>query len=214
MHMRLLIGLLAAAGPAAAITAPASGSAARPTCLTYPGDTLLDMQGVLRVYTVSVPARPTPTTVVRVYACKPGRTARTLLVVERDDSDGGYTCAPASVDSNRSWLAIDCAYVGGTATTDYVYEFPLGSAVGRRTASVSGGALVGVSTSGGLALVDECDSTLEVADTTGVHVVAPAGVTDPAVGGAHVYWSTATGTGSSMPRGHPRGSLTTPGTCD
>ncbi|HWH10763.1 MAG TPA: hypothetical protein VG165_06515 [Solirubrobacteraceae bacterium] len=214
MRPRLVISLLAASAAVAAVVAPASGSTVRTTCLTYPGDTLLDMQGVLRVYAVSVPVRPTPKTVVSVYWCKPGRTARTLLVVEHDDSDGGYTCAPATLDSNESWLAIDCAYVGGTATLDYVYEFPLGTTVGHRTATVSGGSLVGVSTSGGLAVVDECDSTLEVADATGVHVVAPAGVTDPAVGGAHVYWSTATGTGSNTPRGHPKGALTTPGTCD
>ncbi|HEY5198386.1 MAG TPA: hypothetical protein VIJ51_15300 [Solirubrobacteraceae bacterium] len=211
MRLRFLIGLLAACALGATV-APASGSSAA-TCLTYPGDTLLDMQGVVRVYAVSVPARPTPKTVVSVYSCKPGRTARTRLIVEHDDSDGGYTCAPATLNSTKSWLAIDCAYVGGTSTLDHVYEFPLGTAVGPRAAAVVGGGLVGVTTSGGLALVDGCDSTLEIADSGGVRVIAPASVTDPAVGGAHVYWSTGTVTGVATATGHPKGSLTTPGTC-
>lgn len=212
MRPSVSTGLLAACALAVA-AAPASGSSAA-TCLTYPGDTLLDVSGVIRIYSASVPARPTPRTVVSVYSCKPGRTARTRLIVEHDDSDGGYTCAPATLDSTKAWVAIDCAYVGGTAILDHVYEFPLGSTVGHRVASVVGGGLVGVTTSGGLALIDGCDQTLEIADAGGVRVVAPASVTDPAVGGAHVYWTAGASTGVAVASGHPRGSLTTPGQCD
>jgi hypothetical protein len=212
MRAKALIGLVAAAGLVALVT-PASGSSTT-TCLTYPGDTLLDIQGVLRVFAASVPARPTDRTVVTVWACKPGRKTRTRLIVEHDDSDGGYTCAPATVDSNGAWLGIDCAYVGGTFTFDHVYEFPLRSTVGRRTAAVAGGGLVGITTSGGLVLIDGCDSRLEVADSTGVHVVGPANSTDAAVGGAHIYWSAGAATGAATASGHPTGSLTTPGKCD
>jgi hypothetical protein len=204
--------VLATAAALAAVAAPASG-AAKQTCLTYAGETLLDVQGVIRVYAASVPDRPTPHTVVRVYACKPGHAPRTQLVVEHDDSDGGYTCAPATTDADSRWLALDCAYVGGTFIDDHIYEFPFGTSVGQRVASLDGGSLVGVSTSGGLAVVDECDQTLEVADASGVRVVAPASVTDPAVGGAHVYWTAGTTVGSTTPTGHPKGSLTTPGSC-
>jgi hypothetical protein len=213
MRTRLLVGLLAVC-VLTAIVAPASGSSTAGSCLTYAGDTLLDIQGVVRVYVASVPPRPTDRTVVSVYACKPGKTARTRLIVEHDDSDGGYTCNPAMTDTNMSWLAVDCAYVGGTFVFDHVYEFPLGSSVGRRTAAVAGGALVGVTTSGGLALIDGCDSTLELADAGGVHVIAPETATDPAVGGAHVYWSTTTTPGTATATGHPAGSLSTPGKCD
>lgn len=212
MRLRLAISLLAVCALVLAV-APASGSSAA-TCLTYPGETLLDVAGVVRVYSVSVPARPSPKTVVSVYSCKPGRTARTRLIVERDDSDGGYTCDPATLDTGAAWLAIDCEYVGGAAVGDYVYEFPFKSTVGHRVASVVGGGLLGVTTSGGLALIDGCDQTLEIADAGGIRVVAPASATDPAVGGAHVYWTAGATTGSATATGHPSGSLTTPGQCD
>ncbi|HEY5196645.1 MAG TPA: hypothetical protein VIJ51_06415 [Solirubrobacteraceae bacterium] len=212
MRIMLLVAALAV-GAGAATVGSASGSSTG-TCLSYSGETLLDIPGHWRIFAVSVPPGPTARTVVSVYACRPGRTARTRVVVERDDRNGGYTCGPALIDSSRSWLAVGCTYVGGTFVTERAYEFRLGSAVGRRTATIVGGGLVGVLTSGGVAVIDGCDSTLEVADATGVHVVAPAKTTDIAVGGAHLYWWTGTAIAASTGKGHPIGLVTTPGRCD
>jgi hypothetical protein len=195
-----------------ATVASASGSSTG-TCATYSGETLLDIPGGLRVFAVTARSGQTGRTRVSVYACGPGRIARTRLIVEPGGGNGAYTCGPALIDSSRSWLAVACGRAGGPLSQVRVYEFPLGSTVGHRSATIVGGGLVGVMTSGGLALIAGCDGQVEVADATGVHVVAPASVTDLAVGGARVYWWTGRAIGAATATGHPKGSLAASGRC-